>query len=281
MGLYTPVMGVEIHRDPNAWGDVKTFLAHEFPEIYLALRRAKNELLLSLLPPSVETKTAGNVQFLISFHGLKERAIACGPAFEEKFIEEMLNSIKPGDAIWDIGAAIGTHAIPAAIKTGVKGRVYAFEPDDTCCKTLERNLRLNKVPNVTILPVALWDKDASLTVHTSNRNGSAARVTENEQESAGKFEHHFPVDGRAAQSLVADGTAQRPDVIKIDVEGGGEHVLEGMDSLRPRDIFMEVHPKLGENREKITGLLEARGYQLVSAILRGGEIHLHFSKSEF
>lgn len=269
-------MGVEIHRDPNAWGNAKAFLANEFPGIYLALRRAKDEFLLPVLPPSVEMKAIGNIRFLIKFRGRKERAIACSPAYEERFIGEMLDFIEPGDTIWDIGAAIGTHAIPAAIKTGIGGKIYAFEPDDACRKTLQDNLCLNGLTNVNVSPIALWDKSADLIVHTSGRQGDAAQVTEKGQEPTRKFKHHFPVNGRSALSLVADGTARRPDVIKIDVEGGGEQVLGGMDGLKPREIFIEVHPKLGENHGEIAGLLGTRGYRLISETPRGGEIHLHF-----
>lgn len=195
----------------------------------------------------------------------------------EKMLEEMLDYIQPGDIIYDVGAAIGTHTLPSAIKAGDFGRVYSFEPDDHRRWLLKRNTRLNCLEkNVTVLCVALWDTDTTLTIHTSGRGGKAPQATEIGVSANERFRHHLQIQARSIVSLVNDGAIKPPDVIKIDVEGGGMHVLRGMGDLRPREIFIEVHPNFGEDIQEIVTFLEKKGYQLPSIRERFSEIHLHF-----
>jgi hypothetical protein len=75
-----------------------------------------------------------------------------------------------------------------------------------------------------------------------------------------------------------------PSVVKIDVEGAEGDVLQGMDGLfaqrRPRELFMEIHNKGGEDRmpggELIDDWLAARGYSRVWEERRGHGRHRHY-----
>ena len=69
----------------------------------------------------------------------------------ERELDVHLQIIKPHDVIIDVGANIGTHAVPFARKVGSGGFVYAFEPQRTVYQTLCANLSLNCILNVKCL----------------------------------------------------------------------------------------------------------------------------------
>lgn len=65
--------------------------------------------------------------------------------------------IKPKDIVFDCGAFHGWFAIYAA-KKAIEGHVYCFEPDESNLKVLEKNIKINKLENVTIVPRVLAGK---------------------------------------------------------------------------------------------------------------------------
>ena len=54
------------------------------------------------------------------------------------------NIVKEGDIVVDAGANIGYYTVLLSKLTGNKGKVYAFEPEQSCFELLKRNCRENK-----------------------------------------------------------------------------------------------------------------------------------------
>ena len=203
-----------------------------------------------------------------------------GLYFERDFIEELLRSISSDDVVWDVGAGTGAHTIPSALKTGKHGLVFAFEPDEERADMLERNINLNQLTNIVVCKTALWKRDTSVILHTSGTSGTAPKVREEELVDE-VLTQRILIQGRSIQSLVKSAELPPPNVIKIDVEGAGMKVLEGMGTLRPPHIFIEIHPRQryresGEDRDEIAALLGAQGYTLATETSRIGELHCHF-----
>ena len=73
-------------------------------------------------------------------------------------IDFLLDLLKPGDTVLDIGAFIGTHTLAFAQKVGGTGKVYAFEPHPTFYEVLKTNIAQNAVTNVSSANVALSDR---------------------------------------------------------------------------------------------------------------------------
>jgi len=229
--------------------------------------------------PYIALKTVNGINFKMEVGSLMEQMVVDGVFFEKEVLEEMLDNIKTGDVIFDVGSSTGTHTIPCGIKTGESGVVYSFEPDTECAAVLRYNLSLNHLKNVRVLETALWDKDSSVVIHTGGRKGPAPQVTERHQQARAEIEHlpqHHEIPSRSIESLVRSGDIKPPDVLKIDVEGAGLYVLKGLGNVKPKDIFIEVHPPKGESRDEIFGLLSSNGYKLISEASRVEEIHLHF-----
>src|SRR5258707_6646816 len=64
-------------------------------------------------------------------------------------------SIQPGMVVFDLGANVGFYTLVAAVRTGERGRVYAFEPVPRNLGFLRRHLGHNRVRNVEIVEAAV------------------------------------------------------------------------------------------------------------------------------
>lgn len=64
-------------------------------------------------------------------------------SFERYSTKILCKIIKPGWIIYDIGANIGYYTILFSKLTGMKGKVYSFEPDQDNCRLLQKNIKLN------------------------------------------------------------------------------------------------------------------------------------------
>ncbi|GAI92968.1 unnamed protein product, partial [marine sediment metagenome] len=71
----------------------------------------------------------------------------------------LVDYLLPGDVVVDVGANVGLITVIAAKRVGPFGRVYAFEPDEENCSSLDRAVQLNRLGNVRIERLALGDRD--------------------------------------------------------------------------------------------------------------------------
>lgn len=132
----------------------------------------------------------------------------------------LASTVRSGDTILDIGAHVGTFAIPLARVAGAAGLVCAFEPTPRSFDLLVLNIELNGLAG-TIWPVAraVSDHVANFSVETPNERNSGGSYLEQSD------------DG--IQSVVLDDWLpenlpdRSVDLIKVDVEGMEPLVLAG------------------------------------------------------
>jgi FkbM family methyltransferase len=156
--------------------------------------------------------------------------------------------IRAGGMVIDAGANWGYFALVAGAAVGPHGRVIALEPDPRQQARLGRNLELNNFRHVEALASAAADRagETRLTGYADgdDNQGTSSIVGGNGSKDA------FVVPTIALDQLAG---ASPVDIVKIDVEGAEDLVLDGMrDGLsahRYRAILLELHP----------GLLQARG----------------------
>ena len=238
------------------------------------LRRVKRSLTDFGYPITIPIQT-GELSYMLTVGNRHEDGEARGRYSERDFILQILNHTRPGNVYCDIGAAIGTHTIPIALGSP-NCKVFSLEPDFNVADALGHNIGLNGITNVSIFQIAAGNYDGIAILHTDGRPGMAPEITEQHKKPNGIFRQHIPMIVRRLDSLVLGNTIPAPDIIKIDVEGAGMDVLAGLGYLRPRDIFMEVHPGRGEELCQVDQLLRGRGYIMLMNKPRGGEIHTHF-----
>ena len=134
--------------------------------------------------------------------------------------------LRPGDLYLDVGANIGLFTLIASHCVGSTGKVYAFEPIASTFQCLLQNISLNRFNNISAHQLALSDAigQAEMTISLDGFDGrnSLAMPTGGEK---------FTKETVALSTLdyfVADNQlAGKITMIKIDVEGWENHVLEG------------------------------------------------------
>ena len=144
--------------------------------------------------------------------------------YEAGTLHVMRHLLRPGDVFIDVGANVGLMSVVAARMVGPTGRVYAFEPVRSTARLLERNVALNRASNVEIVPMALGARRERrvITEHLETHRGAASFATGG----AGTASEEVPVD--TLDAFVRErGLAGRVRLVKIDVEGWEEQVLQG------------------------------------------------------
>lgn len=158
---------------------------------------------------------------------------------------QVLESIlQSGMVFIDAGAHVGYFSLIAARLVGPEGLVYSFEPDPSNHQLLEKNIELNNYKNVTPVNSALSDRPGTMTLHLTSLD--TGRHSLYPQDIPLKGQINVPTTTLDA-FLDARGWPQI-DLIKMDVEGSEEDVINGMSELMKRNpkpqLLIEFNPAL-------------------------------------
>jgi FkbM family methyltransferase len=179
--------------------------------------------------------------------------------YEPELWCHMMRNLEPGDVVADVGAFIGLYTIAAAQRVGSMGRVLAFEPDPINFSILQRHVSLNEVRGRVHL------SRAAITMYDGMVGFESGRGCQSQIRDTGGLR-------TPCARLDAICGGRKIDVLKIDVEGYEQMVLEGGTQLlldpgrRPRHIYIEVHPfawsSVGSSSESLLSVLWSCGYEL-------------------
>lgn len=194
---------------------------------------------------------------------------------EAALIVDMLEELEPDDTVLDVGAHIGYHACFAAEATP-SGGVIAVEAHPLNAHEIVRNSRLNE-HDIEVQSFALSNETgvAELAISGPDVGGSTHSLQETSTDSISVSTH------RADDVL--DVT---PSVIKIDVEGAEQRVLEGMPEILSDDdcrvVYCELHHADGDNTSiedfggsetEVYSLLEDHGFEITEINRRQENYH--------
>jgi FkbM family methyltransferase len=170
--------------------------------------------------------------------------------------------LRPGDVVLDVGAHIGTFAIPLARVVGIDGVVVCFEPVPTTARLLDANVELNGLGRViTTRRRAVGAEEASYRVVEADPDNTGARFLE-----------------PASQGMITavgldewlDGNrwVERVDLLKIDTEGMEPDVLAGATATLAEhspmvyaEISAEQLERAGSSVGDIETMLAPAGYR--------------------
>jgi FkbM family methyltransferase len=144
--------------------------------------------------------------------------------------------VKAGDLVYDVGAHIGTFAIPLALATGKSGQVIAIEADAESFALLRQNIDRLGLQNVTALRGIAGARDIRYRRVRADRHTSAT--------------YFVPDPEGAAMPVIALDDLEdrwkprrRVAVVKIDVEGMELAVLHSAERMIARDrpvLYVEI-----------------------------------------
>lgn len=145
-----------------------------------------------------------------------------------RVISELLHS---GDTFIDVGANSGYFSLLASRRVGPTGRVFSFEPVPSMRKRLIENILLNAMSNVSIHDVAVSNAIGVLPLFEGPEGHKGISSLRHIDNPAATIEvKTVPLDS-LRQTLTT------VKLVKIDVEGAEQLVLEGM-----TNILKEDHP---------------------------------------
>lgn len=145
--------------------------------------------------------------------------------FESSEIKFVIDILKPGNVVFDIGANVGVYTITMAKIVGESGHVYAFEPGERELKTLKDNIALNNIKNVTVIEAAVSNK-VGVSDFAISHDGAMNSLTDTGHPLQ-DIETWTSVKTITLDSFVAENNIKMIDFIKIDVEGAEKLVIEG------------------------------------------------------
>ena len=183
---------------------------------------------------------------------------------ERPLLDWFEHSVKPGQTWLDVGAHYGYTAIALARLVGPCGRVFAFEPMLSTAGCVARTRLLNRLSQITVLPVALGAAGALRPVELCTTRGMADSTLGGgggSDEQVELWRERILVAGFDWLWTQVCGASEQIDGVKVDVQGMELDVLRGMASLlgrwRPK-LVVEVHR--GVDRSEFLGVIEALGY---------------------
>jgi FkbM family methyltransferase len=202
---------------------------------------------------------------------------------EEEFVTRLIDCLRQGDVVYDIGANIGMVTLLVAgraAQAGKKLAIHAFEPEPRNFDHLKRNAALNNFGTVTCHRIALASKDATGQLFIDGEAGTGTHSIVS-QDAHGRTS--IPIELRNGAAFAREINAP-PTVVKIDVEGAEMEVLEGLrpllESKQIREILIEVHPESlkasGAGADAVERMLLPLGYKRVWSQHRGEEVHEHY-----
>jgi FkbM family methyltransferase len=166
-----------------------------------------------------------------------------------------------GQVVLDAGAYCGETTLDMAKKVGSTGRVFAFEPDASSRRWLEKNIAASGLTNITVVPKGLWSVTTTMDLHATGAPDSALTPTDEAPATEGttmQIEVLSPRDAFALMGCV-------PDFVKMDIEGAEVEVVEAMlpflAGARPRFAIASYHLRDGQRTsELISPMLQRAGF---------------------
>lgn len=154
-------------------------------------------------------------------------------SFEENTKNLIMNTVKCGMVVLDIGANIGYYTVKMASIVGEQGKVLAFEPNSLMVEELKNNIELNNFKNIQIHEIALSNISGNLTFYNPSIGKEAHGSLK--QNKTFDFTDTKEVKAERLDMVLKNAGIDKVDFIKMDVEGAEYEVLLGAKELLSSD----------------------------------------------
>ncbi|HEV3145976.1 MAG TPA: FkbM family methyltransferase [Gemmataceae bacterium] len=240
--------------------------APRFPKVWKLRHHLLNLESVRFPDRLVQTSLLRSAKIWVEPNDLIGRYIFYQGVWEGPTTKHFIEGLRPGDTVLDVGANIGQYSVLAGQKVGPQGQVFAVEPAALARDMLQRNLDLNQLRNVTILPFAAWDSDTILYLSSGAAgNSGAAEVS---CAAAPADSGAIAIPARQLGPALREAGCERIDVIKIDIEGAELPALRGLEEFfvrqPPRSVYCELcgnQNRFGKSAIDLLNFFDRFGYR--------------------
>lgn len=145
-------------------------------------------------------------------------------SYEKEAIDTLYLLTKESDIILDIGANIGYYSIMLGLKAN-KGHIYAFEPATSIRDHLLRNIKTNRLDNISVIPYVVSNETGTTQLFVSDETNIGMSGLVKPENFSGQIENVKMTSIDDWMGIVQPKTVT---TIKIDVEGAEVKALQGM-----------------------------------------------------
>jgi len=182
--------------------------------------------------------------------------------YELGTVRALRKYVREGDFCLDIGANLGYFSILMSHLVGPRGKVEAFEPMPGTAAVLRENIRIKSAENVSVVEAAVSDKPGNLDLLSESSQRFPKNASLVGYRMSGEVEH------TSVPAITLDkyfeGLERLPNLLKIDVEGGEQGVLEGARNMLTRGgplLIVEIHAWESERSREVLRVLSEVGYR--------------------
>jgi len=166
---------------------------------------------------------------------------------------------QPGDVVFDVGAGIGAEALLFSRLVGPSGRVVSIEAHPRTYSRLVDLCRANRLDDVTALQLAVSDSAGDVVLSHDAHYLENRILLSNE---AG-----VRVPARRIDTVAADLSIDRIDLLKMNIEGEEARAIEGMGALlaTTSHVCISCHDFLGmPTKVAVLALLTEHGFDVLT-----------------
>ena len=156
--------------------------------------------------------------------------------YEKEFSAIIMQHMKPGNLVFEIGSNIGQYSLQIAEKIGEKGKLICVEPDSDNFAFLSFNIIKNGCKNVHLGNEAVADQQGQTTFYkdtmTGGRMGSLIR------EYSGT---HFQGKSEEVKTTTIGVLIDQygiPDFVKVDVEGAEDLIFNNTSFVHSKTTYL-------------------------------------------
>jgi FkbM family methyltransferase len=196
-------------------------------------------------------------------------------SYEVSMTNQIKKLLGKNDVFIDLGANEGFFSIVAGQLIGRDGVVIAIEPQQRLWEIIVKNVEVNKLSNVMLLPYGIGCSQGEAEMHfypSLNSGASSLAKSFNFKVSLRRFRKAiYSTSKISIQTLdhIIPKSINNIKLIKIDIEGFEFEALKGAQNLLSRgqieNLLIEIHPEalnsMGESEKSIDDLLFGYGFK--------------------
>lgn len=222
---------------------------------------AVRSIIFSWLPPLPVRLPWGD--WWLAYGDAMGKHIRLHDNFEQGEQGFLLQFLRPGMTVLDIGAHHGLYSLLASQKVNPGGHVVAFEPSPRELRRLRRHLSLNRCRNVQVEPLALGNTEETRELYVALGQETGCNSLRPPAISEPVRKVRVPVT--TIDRYIQKTGIQSVDFVKLDVEGAELEVLKGGSGLLS-DFKPAILCELADVRTEPWGYRSVEIYEFVATL---------------